>query len=566
MLATASALSQEEAAASLGDISAAHDAALLLEPIDRADAMDGQHATVPSARSIAASAVDWRAGRAYVALSAAPIGSLRGRRPSVLQLALPSMSLVGASGPLGTSDMAHVSSLALGGDASETVLPPTWLHVLLASDSGTAAELVVLRLPQMQPTHSLRLSVTSPIRAAHYDARSAWLYLLCTGGAAAPHPTMLRIQMRGGQPAAAPGKGDVLTLPWAGALPLLLAFPGSRQLIALSDSGAEPPRPHYASAAPPRLCRIRLGTPFEDSKKACMQVHGRYSAEHMTTAAADDSSGVAYVGCRSGALFRLRLSPLVVDMLIRPSLSPMSAALYRPSDGALWLSTADGELLQLHTRARSATQVTAATTPPESAKSTATTPSNAPAPCTHKPCLDVAAGPGVQSNVTVLLPSPPTLPPSPPSLPSPPSPPSPPPPPAMSLVASLLGWVHKSLTPGQDLPIRQAGAVLVPQASTPIPMSPHPPIPSLSSPPPPPQPLLRPMKLPLSAQRTSGSGAQEQSTGTFWIHRKVGMLPTAVLMLLACFCGSQIGNALYKICRATCTRRPPPTHGFTKLP
>ena len=49
-------------------------------------------------------------------------------------------------------------------------------------------------------------------------------------------------------------------------------------------------------------------------------------------------TGVAYLGCASGALMRLRLSPLRVDALIRPSLERINALVFRPSDGGLTLT------------------------------------------------------------------------------------------------------------------------------------------------------------------------------------------------------------------------------------
>ena len=525
-----SALREDEAATALGARSAsaaiggAFGSAWQSEPLE------------PLApRAVVASAVDWRAGRAYVALSLAPSGSPRGRRPSVLQLALPSMALVGATGPFGSPDMVEVGTLALGGDASESAVTPGWLHAVLLSLSATAAELVTLRLPELQPVHALRLDVPSAPRAAHYDARTATLYLLCTGSAAG-QPRLLRVPMRGGQPAAPPRGADTLSPAWAGALPLLLAFPASRLLLLLSDTDAEPSRPHWAAAAPPRLCRVRMGTSLPSPAEACTQLHGRYSAEQVTTAAADDSAGAAYLGCRSGALLRLRLSPLVVDVLIRPSLAAMSAALFRPSDGALWLAMSDGELLQLHTRARSAAAVYTAVV---------TTASTAPA-CSHEPCLDAHA-----SRASVLLQQPP--PPAAASAP-PPLPPPPPPPPAMSLVASMVGWVHHRLA--------QRTVVVEQQLA-----SARPPKPPLPSPPPPPPPPFPP---PTTTTTTMATRAPRSETvfslGSLWIHDRLGMLPTAALMLLACFCGGQIGNAMYRLCRGTCARRRPVVQGLEKLP
>ena len=530
-----SALREDEAATALGarSASAAIGGAF-------ASAWQSEPPEPLAPRAVVASAVDWRAGRAYVALSLTPSGSPRGRRPSVLQLALPSMALVGATGSFGSPDMVEVGTLALGGDASESAVAPGWLHAVLLSLSATAAELVTLRLPELQPVHALRLDVPSAPRAAQYDARTATLYLLCTGSAAG-QPRLLRVPMRGGQPAAPPRGADTLSPAWAGALPLLLAFPASRLLLLLSDTEAEPSRPHWAAAAPPRLCRVRMGTSLPSSAEACTQLHGRYSAEQVTTAAADDSAGAAYLGCRSGALLRLRLSPLVVDVLIRPSLAAMSAALFRPSDGALWLATSDGELLQLQTRAHSAAAAYTAV---------ATTASTAPA-CTHEPCLHAQAG-----RASVLLQRPP--PPAAVAAASapPPSPPPPPPPPAMSLVASLVGWVHHRLAQRTVVVEQQLASA---SASARPPKPPHP------SPPPPPSPPFPPPPPSTKAMRAPRS-EPVFSLGSLWIHDRLGMLPTAALMLLACFCGGQIGSAMYRLCRGTCARRRPVVQGLEKLP
>lgn len=142
-------------------------------------------------RAVVASAVDWRSGRAYVSMGSSHSRDLRGHsRRSVLQLALPSMTVL-ASASVGSVGMWELTSLSLGGDAAESLYPPTWLHALLASSSGKAAELAVLHLPDMQTTFSLRFDVPSPVRASYYDPRSSWLYLLCSH----PHPRLLRVQM-----------------------------------------------------------------------------------------------------------------------------------------------------------------------------------------------------------------------------------------------------------------------------------------------------------------------------------------------------------------------------------
>jgi hypothetical protein len=74
------------------------------------------------------------------------------------------MALVGATGSFGSPDMVEVGTLALGGDASESAVAPGWLHAVLLSLSATAAELVTLRLPELQPVHALRLDVPSAPR------------------------------------------------------------------------------------------------------------------------------------------------------------------------------------------------------------------------------------------------------------------------------------------------------------------------------------------------------------------------------------------------------------------
>lgn len=58
------------------------------------------------------------------------------------------------------------------------------------------------------------------------------------------------------------------------------------------------------------------------------------------------------MGCASGSSLRLRLSPLRLEARVRPARSPLTSALFRPADGALWFGTADGSLLQLSTRSR----------------------------------------------------------------------------------------------------------------------------------------------------------------------------------------------------------------------
>ena len=208
----------------------------------------------------------------------------------------------------------------------------------------------------MQPMHSLRFGVPSPVTASHYDTRSAWLYLLCTH----PFPKLMRIQMRGGLPAAAPGSGDSLPLPaWAAAVPLLVPFPKGRRLLLFSapppmsdaEDAAEAAAANASGgswAAPRRrpalnVCRVRMDSPppLSDGDGGCTQLRGRHALEEVLSASADEASGVAYVACRSGTALRLRVTPLRVEEQTQPLSSlPLIATAFRPSDGTLWLASA----------------------------------------------------------------------------------------------------------------------------------------------------------------------------------------------------------------------------------
>ena len=88
------------------------------------------------------------------------------------------------------------------------------------------------------------------------------------------------------------------------------------------------------------------------SNTSCTVLRGELASEEVISGVADDVGGAAFLGCASGSSLRLRLSPLRLEARVRPTRSPLTAALLRPADGALWFSTADGSLLQLSTRSR----------------------------------------------------------------------------------------------------------------------------------------------------------------------------------------------------------------------
>ena len=221
-------------------------------------------------RTATASAVDWGRGTAYVALSTGNSGG-----PALLQLgmclptphstaclraaehachwapfavstatlpaaALPSMNAL-ARRPLGGVDMVEVSSLALSASSH--------LFAALADASGRQAELLVLRLPEMQPLHATRFAVPSAVRAILVDAHSDWLYLLC----AQPRPRLLRVHREYGLSAVPGTQPEAVNLPWSAALPLLLPFPEQRQLLLLA--AADPAVPQSGL----RVCRLWLG-------------------------------------------------------------------------------------------------------------------------------------------------------------------------------------------------------------------------------------------------------------------------------------------------------------------
>ena len=156
---------------------------------------------------------------------------------------------------------------------------------------------------------------------------------------AAAAPKLLRIRISGGEPFAPRlGATDTLQLPWSGALPLLLPFPNQRSLLALGAANS-------SSEAPVRVCRVRLGVPM--SEGSCVALAGGLGAEHVRTGVADDVAGGAYLGCESGAVLRLRLSPLRLEARVVPSEAPLVSSVFRQADGALWFGTASGDLLQV---------------------------------------------------------------------------------------------------------------------------------------------------------------------------------------------------------------------------
>ena len=320
-------------------------------------------------RHVVASVVDWRTSRAYVALSGRPGGE--GGCCPLLQLALPSMATLHAMSPHSVQPDAATSCMALAGDASETAAPADWLHVLRSSHEGKRGELLVLSLPEMQPTHSLSFATPSAVGGAYYDARSGFLYLLCS----APAPRLLRIMMKGGEPTGPPGLTDTLPLPsWVASAPLLVPFPHARVLLFFSAPNATtavashastnaPLLPSHVTPPPLQVCRVRLGSPppLQASASSCTQLRGQYSLESVRAAVADEAAGVAYVGCQSGKLLRLRLSPLRVEEALTPvGRAPVASLAFRAEDAALWLAAEGGELVQLSTRAPPA----GATSPP----------------------------------------------------------------------------------------------------------------------------------------------------------------------------------------------------------
>ena len=324
-------------------------------------------------RRVVASVVDWLGGHAYVALRpATPPSTEDGVNGpahvcTILKLALPSLSSVKSVAPtarLGkpmwphrlllpqpnAHNMTSISAMALAGHASDAAAPAAWLHVLRATDTGTVAELLVYTVGDLEPWASMTFDVPSPVVSAHYDARSGWLYMLC----AHPLAKLLRVQMYDGKPAAPPGLGDTLPLPhWDAALPLLVPFSKSRQLVFFSAPAAS----KAGAATPLHVCRVRTDAPPPLSESggasdgSCIQLRGTYALEEVLSAVADEESGSAYLGCRSGRALRLTIAPFRVEEALQLGGAPLVASAFRPHDGTLWLASSDGELTQLATRA-----------------------------------------------------------------------------------------------------------------------------------------------------------------------------------------------------------------------
>ena len=143
--------------------------------------------------------------------------------------------------PLGGIDMVQVTSLALSASSH--------LFAALGDASGRQAELLVLRLPEMQPLHATRFAVPSAVRAILVDAHSDWLYLLC----AQPRPRLLRVHREHGLSAVPGTQPDAVNLPWSAALPLLLPFPEQRQLLLLAAPDPAVPQSGL------HVCRLWLG-------------------------------------------------------------------------------------------------------------------------------------------------------------------------------------------------------------------------------------------------------------------------------------------------------------------
>ena len=137
-----------------------------------------------------------------------------------------------------------------------------------------------------------------------------------------------------GVPTALVGVGDALKLPWAAALPHLLAFPSRRALVVVSA-----PSPGEPTSA----CRIALGVPLDQAVADgdCRPLKGALAAEAPLAAVADDIGGAAYLGCRSGAVVRLTLSPFRLDASVRAAAGPIAHAVLRPADGG-WGRRGDG--------------------------------------------------------------------------------------------------------------------------------------------------------------------------------------------------------------------------------
>ena len=168
---------------------------------------------------------------------------------------------------VGAADMVDLTALALG--ETGRVGGALAIYAVLADASGKQAELVTLRLPEMQPLYATRFAVPSAVSSAFFDAASGWIYLLC----AAAQPRIVRLRVTGGEPAAL-GRSDGLALPWAAAATLLLPFPEQRQLLVFGAARAV----EGSEGRPLRVCRIRLGVPLTEVRGAVVLMAAMHRA------------------------------------------------------------------------------------------------------------------------------------------------------------------------------------------------------------------------------------------------------------------------------------------------
>ena len=153
----------------------------------------------------------------------------------------------------------------------------------------------------------------------------------------------------------------------------------------------------------------------------CREMLGGFASEEVLSGVADDVRGSAYLGCRSGAALRLRLSPLRLEARVPFASAPITAVLFRAAEGDLWFGSDDGRLGQFSARARAIFGLV----PSSGFDVRRVVATSAPAPATRP-----------------FFPYPPLPPPIPPR----PSPPSPPPYPMLYPIPSTL------LVPRVDLP------------------------------------------------------------------------------------------------------------------
>ena len=116
----------------------------------------------------------------------------RARRPPSSRRELPSLRATATRALPATALAAQdVTALALAAQGAPSNGVGTILFAVLGAFGGAGgaaqhtaeaqAELVVLRIPEMQPLHSTRFRVPSAVTAAHFDPQSGWLYLLSAG-------------------------------------------------------------------------------------------------------------------------------------------------------------------------------------------------------------------------------------------------------------------------------------------------------------------------------------------------------------------------------------------------